>query len=1237
MRAIWQKCKNIPAPLQVFILAGVLYMLAALPILIIHKGLFFYYGDYNVQQVPFYVLAHRAIRNGQFFWNWGLDLGGPLIGDLSFYLTGSPFFWLTIPFPERAVPYLFPFLMALKYATGATLAYLYIRRFTKTDLPARCGGLLFAFSGFNACNIVFNHFTDAVCFFPLLLITFDDLMCTETQAEITDYRRGFFPWLKFTLCVSLLSVINYYFFFGMVIFLLLYFAVRYVRRETLAMLPGMFVRALSAGGTGVLLAAFYLMMAFAGVSGNTRLSNTLTGYDMLAYPSALMYFDILKSMVMTPDIIGRGTIFYTATVKNASLAFYLPMFGVSGIAAYFLHKKGRKDWRKTLLAVCLVFALVPILNASFSLFNTQYYARWYYMPVLFAALVTAIAIDEAPKNTLRAGAIVQTLLFLFMVLVFFLPSENDDGQIVWMALSENRDFFIADAIVTAVLCFLLLSACTFVKERRWRLSLLYALSALACLAMTMNVLLKGKSLISNYGMEMWKEQMLDTRPDLPDDGAFYRVEADDTSTNYEMCWNLPTVHCFLSTVPAEIFRFYDGACGITRTVESELPIGRDGVKDLLSVKYYLWNHTINEEGEFGKKEGTYGFEDIVYMDHGITAIENKNYIPPGFSFDYYVKESNYNEVNKANNDRLLLKTLIISDADEQKVDRLMKELPKGELSKHISDSAFDELCAERRKSACTSFEPAKNGFTATTCDLKKDTLLFFSVPNTPGFTATVDGKEAEILTVDYGLMGIVVPQGVHTITASYRPQGLFAGAILSLFGILCVLGYYLYARFSGGLDEDKRMTYHHKDERSVIRSMGAMTMSQKILAHHAGLDYVEAGQLIEADVDLVLGNDITSPPAIGEMEKFRTDGVFDKEKIALVLDHFVPAKDIKSAENCKCVRMFADKHGITNFFDAGDMGVEHALLPEKGLVQPGALIIGADSHTCTYGALCAFSTGVGSTDMAAGMATGKAWFKVPAALKFVLTGTPKEHIGGKDLILHIIGMIGVDGALYKSMEFTGEGVRHLSMDDRLTVCNMAIEAGAKNGIFPFDDITKAYLEEHAAGKPYEVFEADEDAPYDATYTIDLSTLEPTVSFPHLPENTKTPAEFGDIPIDQVVIGSCTNGRESDMRTAAEILNGKHVAKGVRCIIIPATQAVYSKCLSEGWMKTFIDAGCVVSTPTCGPCLGGYMGILASKERCVSTTNRNFVGRMGAVDSEIYLASPAVAAASAVEGKLAAPQ
>ena len=389
-----------------------------------------------------------------------------------------------------------------------------------------------------------------------------------------------------------------------------------------------------------------------------------------------------------------------------------------------------------------------------------------------------------------------------------------------------------------------------------------------------------------------------------------------------------------------------------------------------------------------------------------------------------------------------------------------------------------------------------------------------------------------------------------------------------------------------------------------------MTMSQKILAAHAGLEEVKAGQLIEADLDLVLGNDITSPVAINEMKKMDRKTVFDKDKIAC-------------------------RHEITNYFDVGDMGIEHALLPEKGLVVAGDAVIGADSHTCTYGALGAFSTGVGSTDMAAGMVTGKAWFKVPSAIKFQLVGKPAKWVSGKDVILHIIGMIGVDGALYKSMEFVGEGIRNLSMDDRFTICNMAIEAGGKNGIFPVDELAVEYMKEHSK-REFTVYQADEDAEYDETYVIDLSELKPTVSFPHLPSNTRTIDQVGEVKVDQAVIGSCTNGRIEDMRIAAEVLKGRKIAKGVRCIVIPATQSIYLQAMKEGLLEIFIEAGAVVSTPTCGPCLGGYMGILAAGERCISTTNRNFVGRMGHVDSEVYLASPAVAAASAVAGKIICP-
>ena len=415
----------------------------------------------------------------------------------------------------------------------------------------------------------------------------------------------------------------------------------------------------------------------------------------------------------------------------------------------------------------------------------------------------------------------------------------------------------------------------------------------------------------------------------------------------------------------------------------------------------------------------------------------------------------------------------------------------------------------------------------------------------------------------------------------------------------------------------------------------AMTMTQKILAAHSGRESVSAGELILADLDLVLGNDITSPVAIKEFAKLGKDSVFDKDKITMVMDHFAPNKDIKAAEQCKMCRDFCGEKEITHFYDVGEMGIEHALLPEKGLVTAGNAVIGADSHTCTYGALGAFSTGVGSTDMACGMATGKAWFKVPSAIKFNLTGSLRRYVSGKDVILHIIGKIGVDGALYRSMEFTGEGLSSLTMADRLCIANMAIEAGAKNGIFEVDDITLDYIRQHGGAEPV-VYSADPDAEYDEVIDIDLSAIEPTVAFPHLPENAKTFGEIGDVKIDQVVIGSCTNGRLEDLIAAAEIMKGRKAAKNVRVIVIPATQQVYLDAMEMGLLRTFIEFGAVVSTPTCGPCLGGYMGILAAGERAITTTNRNFVGRMGHPESEVYLASPATAAASAVTGRITSP-
>ena len=815
-------CLRVPSPLVMFGLAFLLYMLSVLPILIKNGGLFFYYGDYNVQQVPFYMLAHRAVRNGEFFWNFGLDLGGSLVGDFAFYLMGSPFFWLTIPFSEQIVPYLMPLLMALKYATGATLAYLYIRRFTfgrknvplylqgdeqptafiRHETAARIGGLLYAFSGFNACNIVFNHFTDAVCFFPLLLMTFDDLMTVDKNRESFKLTAGYKEWLRFAVTVSLLSVINYFFFFGMVVYLLIYAIIRYVRRVNFRNLPYMFLHALSAGVIGVMLAAFFLMMAMTGLSGNSRLSSVLTGYTLLCYPDSKMYFDIIKSMVMTPDIIGRGTLFYTSTVKNSSLAFYLPMFGLAGIAGFLRMKQNVRDWTKRLLYLSLLIAFVPVLNSMFFLFNTQYYARWYFMPILIGCLATALVLDRGKPSDFTFGVLLQSGLFLFMVLVFFLPSKTEEGKLVMFNMSENAKYFKVDALVTLAMTLMLLIGAFFIRKKLARIRILYVMTAISCVTMTVNVLYKGDAIINDRGMQKWKLQMLSSVPDLPTDEGFFRAEADGTSTNYEMVWGFPTIHCFLSTVPAEIFDFYSGAAGIKRSVESEPSLDRPGLRALLSARYYIWNSDINHDGEYGKGEGTYGYDDIVYEGNGFTVFENKNFIPMGFTFDYYIRESFFETLDQATNDRLLTKAVILSDEDAERYGHLMTELAKANLPTSITDTEFDIQCAKRRLSACSTFEVLNSGFRAVTTSLPKESLVFFSVPNTPGFHVSVDGTPVEPITADYGLMAINVPEGEHEIIATYTPDGFNKGLLITLFAIIVIAVYGLFVRFNIQVDRN---------------------------------------------------------------------------------------------------------------------------------------------------------------------------------------------------------------------------------------------------------------------------------------------------------------------------------------------------------------------------------------------------------------------------------------------------
>ncbi len=797
---------------MLFLLGFLMYVLAALPILIENKGLFFYYGDYNVQQVPFYILAHRAVRNGNLFWNWNLDLGGTLIGDLSFYLMGSPFFWITIPFPEKAVPYMMPFLMALKYATASVTAYAYLKRFTRRRASAVTGALLYAFSGFNACNIVFNHFTDAVAFFPLFLMAFDDLMLApalsgngEEEGTARNGRRSkplSRSFLCFALMTALMSVINYYFFFGQVLFLILYGCVRFLPGADAALIRRRIVRGLLGGVIGVLLAAVFLLLALGGLSGNSRLDDVLLGYDMILYPSAKLYADLLKSMVMIPDIIGKGTIFYTDMVKNASLAVYLPVFGMAGVFAFWF-SRGR-SWKKKLLTICLILAVFPLGNAMFSLFNEEYYARWFYMPILFMVVMTVQMLEAEDDAPLKKGSAITILLFFLMVVVAMLPARNDAGEIVFFSLIENKQLFWKAVIGTSILSIMLVFLVFVIQERSIRILAAVPVTVFGCVLATSVVLSNGNSLISHFGMEKWKEQMLDTRPEL-DTASFGRMESDSTATNYEMVWGIPTTHCFLSTVPSEIFDFYHGTAAIRRTVESTMPFDRIGLRAILSVKYYLENATINRDGEFANGGGIDGYmreysghSDGQGEQNGFAIYRNRNFIPMGFTFRYYVRESVWDEIHHKSADRHLVDVLILPDAE---VDRLQDELnvsmteyPIDYVNDDVSLEEFAKKCGERSLTSCSSFETTSSGFHAVTSDLQKDSFVFFSVPNIQGFHALVDGQKAELITADYGMMAVKVPAGVHEVSVSYRPVMLVPGLLLSLAGLALLITWFLYFR-----------------------------------------------------------------------------------------------------------------------------------------------------------------------------------------------------------------------------------------------------------------------------------------------------------------------------------------------------------------------------------------------------------------------------------------------------------
>ena len=792
-------------PVIMFTSSFVMYILAVLPIFISRGLPFFYYGDYNIQQVPFYILAHRAVENGELFWNWNVDLGGTMFGDFAFYLWGSPFFWITMLFPESAIPYLMPFLMALKYASAATCAYIYIRRYVRKYTNAMIGGYLFAFSGFNACNIVFNHFTDSVAFFPLFLMAFEELMAVDDKVGHRRFRISGKRFVFFVIMTMYMSVVNYYFFFGQVLFLVIYFCIRYIRGNNFTNVCRMFFRALSGGVLGVMIAAFFLLQAFAGVQGNSRLDNFITGYDMLVYPSEKLVWDIVKSVSMLPDIIGKGTLFYTGTVKNASLAAYMPLFGISGVVAFFLLNK-KKNWEKSMLVLCAVFAFIPVFNASFSMFNSSYYARWYYMPILLMCLMTAQVLERGKSPQLKKGALVAVFMFLMFVVIYLLPSKNDEGKVVFFNMSDNNKIFIRDMIGSAILSLLLILV-VFVIPRnktlkniegieikrpliRLRDKLILAAVIVSCIISTFIPIKNGSSIISDRGKEKWQEQMLFNKV-VVDQSDFCRGEVDSTSTNYDMVWGVPSIHCFLSTVPSEIFDFLKGSCGITRTVETNIPVSRAGARAILSAKYYFENAIISKNRVYNNGEGTDGYY-FADNQNGFDVFQNLNFIPMGFTFEHYIRESEWDSLKASDHDYDLVRALILPDevVDKYAGTLAMTELTAADIKDtELTYNEFAQECSDRAATSCQSFETDTYGFTATTTMLKDNTLVFFSVPNTEGFSCTVDGQETPILKADYGLMAIPVSGGIHEIRVDYEPEGYKLGAVISRMGLLILVVY----------------------------------------------------------------------------------------------------------------------------------------------------------------------------------------------------------------------------------------------------------------------------------------------------------------------------------------------------------------------------------------------------------------------------------------------------------------
>ncbi len=796
--------------LRLFFLGVLLYLAAVLPFILYRGGIFFYYGDYNVQQVPFYILAHRAVRSGNFFWNFHLDLGSSMGGSFAFYLWGSPFFWFSCLFPEKWIPYMMPFFMSLKYGTALCTSFAWLRTQTRTSRGALLGAFLYAFSGFQACNIVFQHFHEATAFFPLYLLALDHAHSAISRAgdksagkNPRSVKKGI---LGFVLMTSAMSVINYFFFFGQVLFLSVYYLIRYASNQKVRQTLKEILQLLLAGVLGLCLSAFFLVQVLDVISGNTRLDDFLLGYDMVAYSESATPLAILKSFFMLPDLVGRGSLFTSEQIRNSSLSLFLPCFAVSGAIAYL--RAHRKSWQRTLLLTCLVIAFVPILNAAFALFNSEYYARWFYMPILLLSLVTVRELEDADCGNLLFGArmvILADILFLLCAFLPTRPSEEAEGGISFLQIMEYPELFVTEAVVTAVMLPLLLVIVNGIEFTGKRPSsreraccglvtrTALALVILCCFLTQAGVLLNGNTIIAGSGGEKWRTQLLENRPEIPGYGnaSFERIEADGTSTNYEMVWGYPTIHCFESTVSSGIFAFYQGI-GPGRTVDSKLNFSHIGARAILSSHYYLENKLIRATKNYTKEGGLLGYQKVGESD-GYNIYENRYFIPVGFTFDRFMTEDTYAlllDRDKTAADRTLVRDLILDDEAAAKYGNLFSGQDTDIDEECLSSDSYYSECRKRASTACTSFTTSKSGFTAE-ATLDRENLVFFSIPFEKGWSARVDGKEAEIVKADFGLMAVCVPEGTHTITFTYLPYGLNAGILVSLAALVILLAYFL--------------------------------------------------------------------------------------------------------------------------------------------------------------------------------------------------------------------------------------------------------------------------------------------------------------------------------------------------------------------------------------------------------------------------------------------------------------